>query len=154
MKIKLRVVGIQFSKEVTVEKKKPTIEDVMVAAGGGSEDFKFVKSPDGTLHTVSAHIAKGKSISSGTEFAAGLYELTDGAVSGSSITTWQWYLIRDGKQINLPNGKIEKFSQPLTGAYALQEGDSIIWRLVVVLVAPTIPKTGTSYEAKAAMLGF
>lgn len=31
MKVKLRVVGIQFSKDVTVEKKKPTIEDVMLA---------------------------------------------------------------------------------------------------------------------------
>ena len=154
MKVKLRVVGIQFSKDVTVEKKKPTIEDVMLAAGGGVEDFKFIKAPDGTLQTASAHIAAGKSISSGRKIAAGLYSLTDGAVSGSSISTWQWYLVRDGKQINIPNGKIERFSDPLPAGYALQDGDTIIWRLVVVLVAPTMPKTGTAYDAKAAMLGY
>lgn len=153
MKIKLRVVGIQFSKEVTIEKKKPTIEDVMLAAGGGPEDFKFIKAPDGTLQTASAHIRVGKSISSGREYAAGLYSLTDGAVSGNSVSTWQWYLVRDGKQVNQPNGKIERFSDPLPAAYALQDGDMIIWRLVVVLVSPTLPKKGSSFDAKIASLG-
>jgi len=154
MKVKLRVVGIQFSKDVTVEKKKPTIEDVMIAAGGGAEDFKFIKAPDGTLQTASAHIAAGTSKSSGNKIAAGLYSLTDGAMSGTSISTWQWYLVRDGKQVNLPNGSIEKFSHPLPAEYALQDGDQIIWRLVVVLVAPTTPKKGSAFEAKAAMLGY
>jgi hypothetical protein len=152
-KIKLRVVGIQFSKEVTLEIKKPTIEDVMLAAGGGPTDFKFVKAPDGTLQTASAHIALGKSISSGRKIEPGLYSLTDGAVSGNSISTWQWYLIRDGKQINLPNHKIEKFSDPLPKELALQDGDMVVWRLVVVLGGPTTPKTGSAFEAKVAMLG-
>lgn len=153
MKIKLRVVGIQFSKEVTIEKKKPTIEDVMLAAGGGPTDFKFIKAPDGTLQTASAHIATGKSISSGRKIEPGLYSLTDGMVSGNSISTWQWYLMRDGKQVNIPNGKIERFSDPLPAAYALQDGDMIVWRLVVVLVAPTSPKSGTAFDAKVALLG-
>ena len=154
MKIKLRVVGIQFSKDVTVDVKKPTIEDVMYAARGGAEDFKFIKAPDGTLQTASAHISAGKSISSGRKIAAGLYTLSDGAVSGSSISTWQWYLVRDGKQVNVPNGKIERFSDPLPAAYALQDGDTIIWRLVVVLVAPTLPSAASSYDSKVAMLGY
>jgi hypothetical protein len=153
MKINLRVVGIQFQKEVTVDKKKPTIEDVMYAAGGGPEDFKFIKAPDGTLQTASAHIPKKKSISSGREIAAGLYSLSDGVVDGNSLSTWQWYLIRDGKQINAANGKIERFSDPLPAAYALQDGDTIVWRLVIVLNSPTLPKSGTSFEAKVARLG-
>lgn len=152
MKIMLRVVGIQFLEEVNVTKPNPTIEDVMIAAGGGSSDFKFIKAPDGTLHSVSAHIPAGKSKSSGKHFPAGLYSLSDGPLSGAAVSTWQWYLIRDGKQVNLPNAKIEKFSKPLPKEYAMKDGDMVVWRLVVVLVGPTTPKTGSAFDAKVAKL--
>ena len=153
MKIKLRVVGIQFSKTVTINKKDPTIEEVMLAAGGGSSDFKFNKAPDGTLHTASALIPKTTtSISSGRSIAAGLYSLSDGIVGDNHISTWQWYLVRKGVQKNTPNGKIEKFSKKLPSAYKLKDGDQIVWRLVIVLDKPTIRKSKTSFKNKVAKL--
>lgn len=152
MKINLRVVGIQFSKTVTVTKKNPTIEDVMLAAGGGPSDFKFQKAPDGTLHSASAHIPKTTSISSGRSIAAGLYSLSDGIVGDNHISTWQWYLVRKGVQVNTPNKKIEKFSAKLPAKYRLKDGDQIIWRLVIVLDKPTIPKTKSAYKYKVARL--
>ena len=152
MKIKLRVVGIQFSKTVTVTKKNPTIEDVMLAAGGGSSDFKFEKAPDGTLRTASAHIPKTTSISSGRSIAAGLYSLSDGIVGDNHISTWQWYLVREGIQVNTPNKKIEKFSDKLPARYKLKDGDQIVWRLVIVLDKPTIPKSKSAFKNKVAKL--
>ena len=152
MKISLRVVGIQFLKTVTITKKNPTIEDVMLAAGGGATDFKFEKAPDGTLRTASAHIPKTTSISSGRPIAAGLYSLSDGIVGDNNISTWQWYLVRGGVQINVPNKRIEKFSEKLPAAYKLKDGDQIIWRLVIVLDKPTIPKTKSAFKNKAAKL--
>jgi hypothetical protein len=149
MKINLRVVGIQFSADVTVTKKDPTIEDVMLAAGGGTTDFKFVKASDGTLRSASAHIPDKKSASSGNPYKAGLYELVDGPLTSNSVSTWQWYLVRGGKQLNTPDGKIDKFSKKLPPGLALQDGDQIVWRLVVVLTEATMPKGKSNFEIKA-----
>ncbi len=150
MKITLRVVGIQFQKTVEFEGVNPTIEDVMRAAGGGPEQFTYIKAPDGTLQAVSAHIPEGHSRSSGRKFAAGLYSLTDGAISDNMVSTWQWYLVRDGRQVNVPNAEIERFSDPLPPEYALADGDLIVWRLVIVLMGPTVPKSGSAFQAKLA----
>lgn len=153
MYIDLRVVGIQFQKKkIKISKKNPTIEDVMLAAGGGASDFKFTKAPDGTLHSASAHIPNTTSISSGRKIAAGLYSLSDGLVGDNHISTWQWYLIRNKKQVNLPNGNIEKFSKKLPSEYKLKNGDKIVWRLVIVLNKPTIPKSKSAFSAKAKLL--
>ncbi|MGL6073517.1 MAG: hypothetical protein ACRC8S_05065 [Fimbriiglobus sp.] len=150
MKVNLRVVGIQFHKDVTVTKPNPTIRDVMEAARGGPEDFNYITAPDGTLYQASAVLVKDTpSISSGRLFPAGLYELADGVNGDNSITTWQWYLVRGGVQINQPNGLVEPFS---TTSPTIQDGDKIIWRLVVVATMPTIAGGSKSYDQKKSRL--
>lgn len=150
MKITLRVVGIQFKEDVYVDVDKPRIEDVMKAAEAQIPGFKYQKAPDGTLHSVSAHIAAKPSISSGRNYAAGLYSLADGVVGENHISTWQWYLVRDGEQLNTPNGKIERFSDE--SEFELKDEDTIIWRLVIVLAGPTIPCDVSAFQCKASKL--
>lgn len=148
IKVSLRVVGIQFFKEnFEVTAPNPKIRDVMEAARGGPEDFNYVTAPDGTLSQASAILPVAKpSISSGISYPPGLYSLADMVVGNNSVTTWQWYLIRAGAQVNQPNGKTEPFSKV---SPTILDGDSIIWRLVVVATQPTIPAGISSFNSKA-----
>jgi hypothetical protein len=147
--VTLRVVGIQFQKTVTVNATNPKIKDVMEAARGGPEDFNYITAPDGSLFQASARIVDPafKSRSSNRPFPKGLYILADGVAGTNSVTTWQWYQVRKGVQLNQPNRKVEKFT---TDSPTIEDGDEIIWRLVVVAVAPAIPDDGPSstFETK------
>ena len=146
--ITLRVVGIQFQTDVKLDKATPTIRDVMEAARGGPRDFNFASAPDGSLFQASALLLEPtESISSGRRYEPGLYSLADNDVVGTNtVTTWQWYLIRDGKQVNQPNKITEKFNlmSPI-----LQDKDAIIWRLVVVAAQATIRVEVSSFDNKA-----
>lgn len=146
--ITLRVVGIQFKADVKLDKANPNIRDVMEAARGTPRDFNFTSAPDGTLFQASALLlTPTASISSGRMYEPGLYSLADNDVVGTNtVTTWQWYLIRDGVQLNQPNGVTEKFNlySPI-----LQDKDTIIWRLVVVAAQATIRAAVSSFDAKA-----
>ena len=147
--VKLRVVGIQFHTTVTIDKANPTIVDLLEAARANSSGFNFVIAPDGTLHQASAIKPAGNSISSGRSFPAGLYVLSDGVAGDNSVTTWQWYLIRNGLQINLPNAHVEPFS---THSPTLENGDEVIWRLVVVATRPRIASAQSSFYNKTSRL--
>lgn len=161
IKVHLRVVGIQFSTDVTLENLTPTIRDAMLAARGTSRDFNFTSAPDGSLFHASALLIEPQaSISSGRVYEPGLYSLSDSDVVGvNTVTTWQWYLLRnqipsashpDGKpmqvQVNQPNKHTEKFN---LDSPILQDGDTIIWRLVVVAAQATIRKEVSSFDNKA-----
>lgn len=149
IEVTLRVVGIQFQKKVIVNVANPKIKDVLEAARGGDEDFNYVTAPDGTLYQASARVVKDgtESRSSGIRYQAGLYVLTDGVADETSVTTWQWYQIdKNGVQVNQPNKKVEPF---LLQSPDIQNGDTIIWRLVTVATAPTIPNNTSSFKNKA-----
>jgi hypothetical protein len=81
--------------------------------------------------------------SSGLVYPAGLYLLSDGVAGDSSVTTWQWYLIRNKEQFNTANHEVEPY---LLKSPTLLDGDQIIWRLVVVSVGPirTLPAGKTT----------
>ena len=147
--VKLRVVGIQFHTAVSIDKKDPRIADVMEAARANGSGFNYVMAPDGTLHQASAIRPAANSISSGNPYPAGLYVLADGVAGENSVTTWQWYLIRNGRQLNQPNAKVEPFS---THSPLIEDGDEIVWRLVVVATRPSIPSSESSFINKAARL--
>ena len=146
--INLRVVGIQFQAAVEVQKENPSIRDVMEAARGTPRDFNFISAPDGSLFQASAKVLEpAPSISSGRLYEPGLYSLADTDVVGTNtVSTWQWYVIRAGVQINIPNGRVEKFN---VDSPVLQEGDSIIWRLVGVAAQATLRAEVTSFDNKA-----
>lgn len=161
IKVHLRVVGIQFNTEVKLENENPTIRDAMQAARGAPRDFNFTSAPDGSLFQASALLLEPQeSISSGRIYEPGLYSLSDSDVVGvNTVTTWQWYLLRnqvppafhpDGKpmqvQVNQPNKHTEKFN---LDSPILQDGDTIIWRLVVVAAQATIRKEVSSFDNKA-----
>lgn len=166
--VTLRVVGLQFTEKVTITVDTPTIKDLMEAARGTARNFEYTTGPDGTLRLASAILLAPKaSISSGMVYQPGLYSLADGEVGENSITTWQWYLIRRdktdnpakaGRQVNQPDEKTEAFSLPKDAtspkpAYRfLQDGDTVIWRLVVVAVKPIIKQNQTSFRNKVERL--
>ena len=145
--VTLRVVGIQFAEKVPITAENPTIKDLMEAARGTARNFEYTTAPDGTLRRVSAILLAPKaSISSGLVYQPGLYPLADGVAGENSITTWQWYVIRQdktddptqvGRQVNQPDGKTEAFSlrkdetDPQPPYRFLQDGDTVIWRLGV-----------------------
>ncbi len=143
--VSLRVVGIQYQTTVTIDKDSPKIIDVLEAARQNGSGFNYVTAPDGTLHQASALNPARASVSSGRHYPAGLYILSDGTADADSVTTWQWYLIRNGIQVNQPNGKTEPFSKE---NLTLLNGDSLIWRLVVVATRPVIAGDASSYETK------
>ena len=147
--VKLRVVGIQFHTAVSIDRKDPKITDVMEAARANGSGFNYVVAPDGTLHQASAIRPAANSISSGRPYPAGLYVLADGVAGENSVTTWQWYLIRNGRQLNQPNAKVEPFS---TTSPLIEDGDEIVWRLVVVATRPRIPSSESSFDNKASRL--
>ena len=147
--VKLRVVGIQFHTAVTLEKQEPKIVDIMEGARLNGSGFNYVVAPDGTLHQASALRPAANSISSGRPYPAGLYVLADGVAGENSVTTWQWYLIRNGRQWNQPNAKVEPFS---SFSPIIEDGDEIIWRLVVVATRPRISAAVTSFDNKALRL--
>jgi hypothetical protein len=151
--VHLRVVGIQFQTSVTIDKTDPKIVDVLEAARNNGSGFNYVVAPDGTLHQASALRPAGQSISSKRTFPAGLYVLSDGVAGDNSITTWQWYLLRKTTsgfvQQNVPNSHAEPFSKE---SPILQDGDQIIWRLVVVALRPRIDASQKSYENKQSRL--
>jgi hypothetical protein len=147
--VKLRVVGIQFHTAVSIDKKDPRIVDVMEAARASGSGFNYVVAPDGTLHQASALRPAAKSISSGRPYPAGLYVLADGVAGENSVTTWQWYHIRNGRQLNQPNEKVEPFS---TSSPLIEDGDEIVWRLVVVATRPRISSSESSFDNKTSRL--
>jgi hypothetical protein len=146
--VTIRIVGIQFLANVVLNKENATIRDVLEAARGGERDFNFTSAPDGSLFQASALLLKPTaSISSGRIYEPGLYSLADNDVVGTNtVTTWQWYLIRDGKQVNQPNGVTEKFN---LNSPIIQDNDTIIWRLVVVAAQATIRAQVSSFDNKA-----
>ena len=148
--VKVRIVGIQFRTSVTIDKTDPKIVDVMEAARQNGSGFNFVVAPDGTLHQASAIRPAGNSESSDRPYPAGLYVLADGVAGENSVTTWQWYLIKkDGRQQNQPNRIVEPFS---TMSPTIEDGDEIIWRLVVVATRPRIPSSQSAFENKVSRL--
>jgi hypothetical protein len=147
--VKFRVVGIQFHTSVSIDKKDPKIVDVMEAARANGSGFNYVVAPDGTLHQASAIRPAASSISSGIPYPAGLYVLADGVAGDDSVTTWQWYLIRNGRQLNQPNAKVEPFS---THSPTIEDGDELVWRLVVVATRPRIPSSVSSFNNKTSRL--
>jgi hypothetical protein len=147
--VKLRVVGIQFHSIVTVDKVQPKIVDVLEAARTNGSGFNYVVAPDGTLHQASAIRPAAPSISSGRPYEAGLYVLSDGVAGENSVTTWQWYLIRNGIQMNQPNSHVEPFS---TTSPTIENGDEVIWRLVVVATRPRIPASISAFANKTSRL--
>ena len=150
IRVKLRVVGIQFQTEVSVDKVDPKIVDVLEAARLSECGFNYVAAPDGTLHQASVNRPEGKSVSSGIVYPAGLYTLSDGVAGENSITTWQWYLIRNGRQFNQPDGKTDPFLSKLSPT--IEDKDELIWRLVVVATRPKIPASQSAYMTKTARL--
>lgn len=164
--VTLRVVGIQYHVPITITASNPTIKDLMEAARAQNDGrhLQFTTSLDGSLHSVSAVLPTAtKSISSGILYQPGLYALADdvGTNGQTSIKTWQWYVVRKenpedkiGEQINQPDMHIEVFSLPKTEVGPppqyrfLQDGDLVIWRLVVVAVKPTVKLGQTSNASK------
>jgi hypothetical protein len=147
--VKLRVVGIQFQATVSIDKPNPKIVDVMEAARASG--FDYTVAPDGTLHQASALLpADKKSISSGLLYPAGLYVLADGVAGENSVTTWQWYIIRNNIQLNQPDGKTDPFSSTMSPS--IEAGDEIIWRLVVVATRPRIDSSQSSFANKKSRL--
>ncbi len=196
----LRVVGIQFYQAIQVPARADgtaNIRGLMEAARKQNNfDFDYSTAPDGTLYRASFILREGKhSVSSGLLYKPGLYELSDNVASETSVTTWQYYVIRGGEykgetpsgrpkieggtQINHPDGRVEPFSleeetpEAIAAAAAaqakraeqtaagesptkaeqfgspkLQDGDVIIWRLVVVAVKPTIRIGETNQKSK------
>ncbi len=145
IKVHLRVVGIQYQTTVEVSAADAKIKDVMEAARLQGY-FNYVTAPDDSLHQASAILPQDKkSISTNRVYPAGLYSLTDGVVGENSLTTWQWYLIRNGVQVNQPNHIAEKFA---VDSRILEDGDQIIWRLVVVATRPKIVASETAYDNK------
>ena len=174
--VTLRVVGIQYQEDVKITVANPTIKDLMEAAraSGSARNFQFSTSSDGTLHSASAILpAPRESISSGILYPAGLYALDDDvSVAGkTSVKTWQWYLIRKdnpsdinekiGRQVNQPDKNTEAFSLPADAPVPpapkvpyrfLQNGDTVIWRLVVVAVKPVVKDGQSSFASKVEKL--
>lgn len=168
--VTLRVVGIQYHEPVTITVPNPTIKDLMEAARAKDDGrhFQYMTSLDGSLHSVSAVLPTAKaSISSGIVYQPGLYALADdvGTNGQTSIKTWQWYVVRKenpddkvGQQVNQPDGHVELFSLPKTEVGPppqyrfLQDGDLVIWRLVVVAMKPTVALGQSSNASKVERL--
>jgi hypothetical protein len=170
--VKLRVVGIQYHENVVITVDDPTIEDLMKAArdSGSPRKFQFTTAPDGTLHSASAILpVEQVSISSGKIYHPGLYSLDDDVdIDGkTSVKTWQWYLIRRdnpsdaneiGRQVNQPDMKTEAFTLPRNEKLPppqyrfLQDGDEVIWRLVVVAAKPIVKAGQSAFMSKVEKL--
>lgn len=161
--VTLRVVGIQYQVDIEVMAANPTIRDLMEAARAKKDgrNFQYMTAPDGSLHSASAYLPTAKiSISSGRLYDAGLYALADDvdAAGKTSVKTWQWYVIRNGQQVNQPDKHVEKFSLPNDQMGPppqyrfLQDGDLVIWRLVVVAVMASVKAGQSSYDSKVGRL--
>lgn len=127
--VKLRVIGIQFHEDIQVPADNATLKGLMDAARAQFK-FDYMQAVDGTMATASYLLeTPTRSISSGLLYPAGLYSLTDGVAGKNSVTTWQWYLLRNNAQVNEPDCKTNPFANE---KLILQNDDKVIWRLLVV----------------------
>ena len=153
MGIKLRVVGIFYRTEIELEAKKGTVKDVLLAAqsqisGGTSFSFNVVKGPDGKESPSSFRAfyeAGFKSHASGIEYEGGEYFLAEN-LNGNPYTVWQYYIVDEhGVVLNRDKGFIPYDDEELA---VVEDGQSVIWRLVSVLKGPS--GTPTRYAKQLA----
>lgn len=142
MSISLRVVGIFYRTSVDLKTGSGTVKDVLEAAqsqitGGTSFNFSAVVRPDGmeSPDTFRAFYESGfMSAASGIYYPEGEYVLSEN-LSGSPYTVWQYYILdKDGKFINRDAGFVP-YDDPVNAL--VEDGQSVIWRLVSVLAGPT-----------------
>lgn len=154
MAISLRVVGIFYRTEVDL--KEGTVKDVLKAAesqitSGTSFSFTAVTGTDGTESPDkfrAYYEAPFESKASGIEYPAGEYVLSED-LTGSPYTVWQYYILdADGKFINRDKGFVP-YDDPVKAR--VEDGQSVIWRLVSILAAPTgvNPRTARQLAAKS-----
>lgn len=136
--VNLRVVGIYFrAQNLVVHTPTPCVEDVMIAASAAYPDFGYIKSSaDSTLKA--AYITKTVPFVSegGSQRKEGFYYLEDD-LGINPIKTWQWYIVKpDGTIFNFGT-KFVPFSLTVaSGGYEVQDGDTIVWRLLSIVTDP------------------
>ncbi len=76
----------------------------------------------------------------GTARAAGVYTLASQFLGdGKSILTWQYYVTsKTGrlKSKTKPTRGFENFASPMLGTDAIEDGDTILWRLIAIVAEP------------------
>ena len=142
MGIGLRIVGIFYSTEVELEGGSGTVKDVLEAAQNqitagtnfnyGFTSFNGKESPNMFRAFYEAPIV---STASGIEYPAGEYILSEDLNARPAYTVWQYYIIsEDGIVLNRGKGFIPYDDEKQA---VVEDGQSVVWRLLSVLAQPT-----------------
>lgn len=82
----------------------------------------------------------------------GLYKLEEFAIPGANgVVAWQYYVVApdgDVKSTTPVSRGINRFDDPKAG-YTIQTGDTIIWRMVAILLGPSVQGKQPRYKAVA-----
>lgn len=147
MSIHLRIVGIFYSADVTVNTPNPTVKTVLDAAvstPSRGTKFSYANTQIHGVNSPSVFQAEYQngfdSTTSGLHYPPGVYLLTENPFTVPTYTVWQYYIIRNGVQVN--KGGIIPYDSPDA---AVQDGDSVIWRLVSIVAQP-VPQPSTRYQ--------
>lgn len=140
MTIGVRVVGIFYRFDVELPK-GGTVEDVLDAAeaqttAGTSFTYSTVTTRSQTSPNMFRAFYERPFISkaSGQEYPSGEYMLAENLHARPAYTVWQYYIFdKDGKFINRNKGFVP-FDHP-ENAF-VEDGQSVIWRMVSVLAPP------------------
>ncbi|MEM6320410.1 MAG: hypothetical protein AAF960_22260 [Bacteroidota bacterium] len=153
-RVRLRIVGIYFDKTVLVPLftiSPLTVKDVLDTyvqtnfdlnvTGGLSYITETLPTGQISLRSFIYNYAGGSSLS-GFNRPAGLYSLTETSLDDNRVGLgWQYYVIDGNTNINKSrtaiNGEFTYFGE--APDYTIENGDTIIWRLVTIARKPNFP---------------
>ena len=146
MKISVRIVGIYFRKEVEVPENS-TVWEVTKAAEIASQGKLRIQgsySIEKVEHDTNPTLAESPSH---VDRKSGTYALAEDKSIRARALVWQYYIQRPTGNFGGPSGDIPLYETIsadgkaifASAARGLQEGDQIMWRLIVVGLDPLGP---------------
>lgn len=148
--VNITIVGLYFSKEVSIEDKKGlTVREVMDAYRASVP----ITEPNGldyrtqsageyqSMLALSHHIPEGQvSKRSGRPLIPGLYTIQEEPPGNNPRSIWQYYVLNPDGTLD-SGAKSVTFDNPNTD-YNLKNGSKIIWRAVAIAFGPNDTLSG------------
>lgn len=151
MKIKVRIVGVYFNKEVTIEDPNASVWDVTKAAasqsGGKLRIYEKIDERtkriilDKVEHETDPTVEQSPS---GVNRRSGTYSLSADSTIRCRALVWQYYINRKSGIFTGQEKKVElrvkisadNIAVPSTSARNLEDGDEVLWRLLAIGLDP------------------
>ena len=156
--VTLRIVGLFFNKKFKINDTVNTVQGVMDAYRGTTRNttsvpggLTYTVEPDNTIRKISFNFdgrydfegdipANGSGLSlAGRNIPARVYSLSERKLGVNSELAWQYYVIdKHGKNKSktLQAQGFKPFGEAPAN-YTIQDGDTIIWRLLAINYIPT-----------------